>query len=140
MKGSEKTQATAVYRFSHNIIIVYRCTYIYFGKINIYLFFSKLAQADGSLQLDVGVDPVQEESGDVIMMNPASVSMASRFVRQSGEYGQENGVERRVQLKSIRVDCSVASSNDVIGVQIEFLEPFYGVIYSKGRHDDPKCR
>lgn len=74
------------------------------------------------------------------MMNPASVSAADRFVRQSGAYGQENGVERRAQLKGIRVDCSAASSSDVIGVQIEFLEPFYGVVYSKGRHDDPRCR
>jgi hypothetical protein len=77
-----------------------------------------------------------------MMMNPASVSAANRFVRQSGAvaYGQDNGVERRAQLKGIRVDCSAASSADVIGVQIEFLEPFYGVVYSKGRHDDPKCR
>lgn len=72
-------------------------------------------------------------------MNPASVAVADRFVRQSG-YGQENGVERRAQLKGIRVDCSGATVYNVIAVEIEFLEPFNGVIYSKGRHDDPKCR
>lgn len=91
------------------------------------------SQGDGS-RLDIGVDPSQDESG-VIIMNSA---MADRFVRQS-DYGHENGVDHRVQLKGIRVDCGATSSNGVIAVEIEFLEPFYGVIYSKGRHDDPKC-
>lgn len=98
-------------------------------------FFFHEIQADGSLSLDAGVDPVQDEAG-VIMMNAASMD---RVVRQSG-YGQENGVDRHPQLKGIRVDCAAASSDNVISVEIEFLEPFYGIIYSKGRHDDPKCR
>lgn len=73
------------------------------------------------------------------MMNAAStVAMANRFVRQS-HYGQENGAEHHAQLKGIRVDCA-ASSDNIIAVEIEFLEAFNGIVYSKGRHDDPKCR
>lgn len=88
--------------------------------------------------LAVGVDPVQEdESAGVIMMNPASMATANRLIRQNG-YGQE--IDRRVQLKGIRVDCGSAAVDNAIAVQIEFAEPFYGVIYSKGRHDDPRCR
>lgn len=71
-------------------------------------------------------------------MNAASVAMANRVVRQS-EHGRENGVDHRVQLKGIRVDCAAATSDDLIAVEIEFLERFDGVIYSKGRHDDPNC-
>lgn len=98
-------------------------------------------QADGSQEL-LQLDPaLQDETDGVIMMNQASVAAASRFVRQSGYGNQDNGFDRRVQLKGIRVDCGGASSGDgIISVEIEFLEPFYGVVYSKGRHDDPRCR
>jgi len=72
-------------------------------------------------------------------MNAASAAMAGRATRQSGR-GDENGVERRVQLKGIRVDCADAdSAGGLIAVEIEFLERFDGVVYSKGRHDDPNC-
>lgn len=90
------------------------------------------------MQLDIGVDP-KDESDGVMMMNLASVSAANRFIRQNS-YGQENGVDHRIQLKKIEVDCGGVSSENVIAVQIEFFEPFYGVIYSKGRHDDPNCQ
>jgi len=96
-------------------------------------------QADGSLSDVAGTSAADHDESGVIMMNAASVAMASRVVRQNG-HGEENGVEHHVQLKGIRVDCADASSEGgLIAVEIEFLERFDGVVYSKGRHDDPNC-
>lgn len=68
-----------------------------------------------------------------------SVVMASRRTRQQGLLGNEiaeHARHHRLDLKRLDVVCT----NLGMQVNLEFLEPFEGIVYSKGHYGDPKCR
>lgn len=92
-------------------------------------------------RLSSGVEPHHDE--DLQMNNNAlSVFMPTRRLRQIPP--QENnevsatGSTSNVQIEKLDVNCELNQGR--ILVTIQFLQPFNGVIYSKGFKDDPKCK
>lgn len=89
-------------------------------------------------KLSIGIDP--KEDVDVIMENTAlTVVMPIRKSRQS--YDNEvilNDGEPTNVINRFDVNCEL--NQDRIVVNIEFADRFYGVIYSKGFKDDPRCK
>lgn len=56
--------------------------------------------------------------------------------RQNGAYQAETS-RHHVDLKKIDVDCFPDGQG--MAVSLEFLEPFNGIVYSKGQRNNPNC-
>lgn len=68
-----------------------------------------------------------------------SVFMPTRRHRQlSSDSFNEVSDPKQVQLDRLDVNCEL--ENDRIIVTVEFLQPFSGIIYSKGFKDDRNCK
>lgn len=93
----------------------------------------------GQERLSAGLDPAEDYSLVEMHDTDQSVVMATRRIRQLGLLGNEIAEHARhhhLDLKRLDVLCT----NQGMQVQMEFLEPFDGIVYSKGQFDNPKCR
>ncbi|XP_026680815.1 uncharacterized protein LOC103511193 [Diaphorina citri] len=102
---------------------------------------------DGINPIDVAQDDDLDEHGLVTRSsNPKDgVLMPSRRTRQFGRRikTRQNGAyqaetsRHHVDLKKIDVDCFPDGQG--MAVSLEFLEPFNGIVYSKGQRNNPNC-
>ncbi|KAG8265823.1 hypothetical protein J6590_085657 [Homalodisca vitripennis] len=91
----------------------------------------------GDERLAAGIDPAEDYSMVEMYDSHQSVMMATRRTRQLlGNEIAEHARHHHLDLKRLDVQCS----NQGMQVRLEFLEPFDGVVYSKGHFEDPKCR
>lgn len=93
---------------------------------------------DGSCDktLSFGVDPHDES---LLMDNTGiSVFMPTRRHRQVLSEDNNELSNQPIQINKLDVECEL-DANRVL-VTIEFLQPFSGIIYSKGYKEDPSCK
>lgn len=69
-----------------------------------------------------------------------SVFMPTRRHRQLSASDSDNEVLASKQIQLDRVDVNCELENGRIIVTVQFLQPFNGVIYSKGYRDDANCK
>lgn len=74
---------------------------------------------------------------DVLVMDNTALSvyMPSRKYRQTSDNDVSS---EQVQLNRLDVNCEL--NKGYITVTLQFLQPFNGIIYSKGFKDDPSCK
>lgn len=88
-------------------------------------------------RLAPGLDPAEDYSMVEMLDNKQSVMMATRKTRQLlGNEVAEHARHHHLDLKRLDVQCTASGMQ----VHLEFLEPFDGVVYSKGHFGDPKCQ
>lgn len=88
--------------------------------------------------LSAGVDPKDDVA--VLMDNTElSVFMPTRRHRQlSADSYNEVVDSKQIQLDRVDVNCELENGRIIVTVQ--FLQPFNGIIYSKGYKDDRNCK
>lgn len=115
--------------------IIYVCV----SSSNVFLVLLYVQVSIGQDRLSPGLDPAEDYSLVEMYDTDQSVVMATRRIRQLGLLGNEIAEHARhhhLDLKRLDVLCT----NLGMQVQLEFLEPFDGIVYSKGQFDNPKCR
>lgn len=91
----------------------------------------------GGEKLAPGLDPAEDYSMVEMHDSEQSVMVATRHTRQLlGNEIAEHARHQHLDLKRLDVQCT----GQAMQVHLEFLEPFEGIVYSKGHFDDPKCR